>query len=364
VTLRRGAWIPALVIWAVSCGGRRPQIAYINADMGLVRVVQQATADWGSRRITPLLIPSAAGGITVRAGDAADVDFAAAAAALPSVVAVVGHQSSRGSLLAAPIYGEAEIPFIVPTGTSRLLRDVGPWTFQLAPDDEAEGAFIASFALDRLGARRVTIFFLVADEYGIGLRDGVARALRQRGVEPVDQVGILPDSDFPRRVALSLRRAAPQVVVLATRTPEAAAIARSLHERLPDAPVILADGVNDSAFVRATGPRRGPAYAVAFWSADNPDSASRAFVAHFAEAGRGRPLPREAMYYDALMVVAQAVREVGPQRAAIGRYLRELGTTRPPYRGITGPISFARNRPTNLVVTRVGDGASGMAGRR
>jgi ABC-type branched-subunit amino acid transport system substrate-binding protein len=63
------------------------------------------------------------------------------------------------------------------------------------------------------------------------------------------------------------------------------------------------------------------------------------------------------MYYDAIMVAAQAVREAGPGRAAIRRYLSELGTTRPPYRGVTGPIAFAPDRPVNLLMTHVVDGA-------
>src|SRR5207245_5907500 len=72
-------------------------------------------------------------------------------------VGVVGHGSSRRSLVASSVYNEAGIPQITPTSTSRLLHAVGPWTFMLAPDDSAEGAFMAAFAAERLGARRVSI---------------------------------------------------------------------------------------------------------------------------------------------------------------------------------------------------------------
>jgi hypothetical protein len=61
-------------------------------------------------------------------------------------------------------------------------------------------------------------------------------------------------------------------------------------------------------------------------------------------------------------VAAQAVREVGPRRAAIRRYLGELGISRPPYRGVTGPISFAPRRPVNLLMTHVVNGATAMVG--
>ena len=360
---RAVAGLAALLALGASCvrpsGAAR--VVYINADRALAAVVEEADHERGSPSTTVVLIPSP--GMT-NSGDAADVGYAEAATAMPGLVAVVGHPSSRASLLAAPIYGEAGVPFIVPTASSRRLRNIGPWTFQLAPDDEAEGAFLATFALDSLEVRRVTVFYQAADEYGTGLRDGVVRALERRGVEPADQVGILEDSDFPRRVAGSLRRAVPQAVVVAARTPEAVALARAIHERLPAVPLLLADGVADSAFVRAAGPRAAPSYVVAWWRSDDPDPASRAFVARFQRVAGHPPRPQEAMYYDALMLAAEAVREVGANRTAIRRYLGELGAARAPYRGITGSIAFTRDRPTNLVMTRLADGAVVMSAGR
>jgi ABC-type branched-subunit amino acid transport system substrate-binding protein len=101
---------------------------------------------------------------------------------------VVFHQGSRESLLLAPMFREAQVPLLLTSATSRRLRETGPWTFMLAPDDSAEGAFIGSFAAARLGAHSATLFYVV-DEYGTGLRDGVMSALRERGVAVLDAVG-------------------------------------------------------------------------------------------------------------------------------------------------------------------------------
>jgi len=65
-----------------------------------------------------------------------------------------------------------------------------------------------------------------------------------------------------------------------------------------------------------------------------------------------------------LMVAAQAVHAAGAHRDAIRRYLSELGVSRPPYHGITGLISFAPGRPTNLVMLRLGDASAPPAGGR
>jgi len=62
------------------------------------------------------------------------------------------------------------------------------------------------------------------------------------------------------------------------------------------------------------------------------------------------------MSHDALMLLARAVGDVGADRRAIRSYLESLGRERPPYPGITGPISFGPGRRTNLVMTRLVDG--------
>jgi branched-chain amino acid transport system substrate-binding protein len=355
----------SMLVGAILVGGScrtespPPRIAYPLPwlDAVLAHVAQPAIDAWGRPRVAE--IPeSLMARVAVRPGYAGDIEFAEAMVAIPGLVAAVGPQSSRATLLVAPIYAERGIPMIAATATSDRVRALGPWVFQLAPGNAVEGAFIARFVLDRLAARRVTVFFLDADEYGIGLRDGVVRELRLRGVTPVDQVGIIAEADMSRRVAESLRRATPDVVVVAARSPEALALTRALHGRLPRARLVFGDGVPlNPAFVRAAGPAAALVYAVAWWSPDLPGPESRAFAVAYARAKGAPASAAEAMYYDAIMVAAQAVRDVGPGREAIRRYLSELGIARPRYRGITGPITFAPDRPVNLLMTHVVDGA-------
>jgi len=134
---------------------------------------------------------------------------------------------------------------------------VGPWTFMLAPADSAEGAVMAAFAAERLGAQRVSIFF-VNDEYGAGLRDGVRAELQQRRVAVLDEVGFGTESDYAALVGASLRRGRPDVIIIAGRA---------------------ADSI----------------YVVAFWLPDAPDSLSRAFVERFRRIAGRVPQSSDAM---------------------------------------------------------------------
>ena len=346
----------------MACGDDSPPavLAYAFPSWGqaAVRVAADEVSEWppDARRLVRFEYESLAIG-----GDRPDVEVLRAhrLADVPGLVGVVGHGGSRGSLVAAPVYNQRGIVQLTPISTSRLLRHAGPWTFMLAPDDSAEGAFSGMFAAGPLRARRAAVFY-VNDEYGAGLRDGVVAELTRRGVAVTNVVQFNPSSDFPVLVDAALRRGRPDVVVLAARQAEAGTIARIAQARLPGLRFVAGDGaVVLPTLADAAGPAADSIYAVAFWLPlpdAGDDSLTRAFIArHRRVAGRD-PLPADAMSHDALMILAAAVRDAGPDRAAIRAYLEALGRTRPPYRGITGEITFLPNRPPRLVMARLDAG--------
>jgi len=291
-------------------------------------------------------------------GDSPDreVQRAGKLAALPGLVVIVGHGGSRGSLAAAPVYNQAGIPQIVPNSTSRLLRKAGPWTLMLAPDDSIEGAFMGAFAVDRLHVRRATIFY-INDEYGAGLRDGIVAALAGRGVRILDLVSFETQSDMATLVAATLHRGVPDVLLVAGRQRETGTIARLAQQRVPGLRIVAGDG---SLVLPTLADNAGPAadsvYVVAFWLPDAPDTLSRDFVARFRRVVGRDPQSTDAMSHDALLLAATAIRAVGAKRAAVREYLRALGGSRPPFMGVTGPITFMQDRPSRLVMAHLRHG--------
>jgi branched-chain amino acid transport system substrate-binding protein len=292
---------------------------------------------------------------SVAQGDTPDLEVQRAVrlAQLPGIVTVVGHGGSRGSLAAAPVYNEARLPQIVPTSTSRLLRKAGPWTFMLPPNDSVEGAFMGAFALEVLHARRVSILYF-NDEYGAGLRDGIVGALAGRAARVLDQASFDLTSDLPTIVAASMHRGVPDVLFVAGRQRQTGTIARLARGHAPGVRILAGDGalvlptLADSAGAAAES-----LYVVAFWLPDSPDSLSRAFVERFRRVAGHDPLSTDAMTHDALMLAATAIRAVGADRGAVRGYLESLGRSRPPFPGITGPITFLPDRPARLVMARL-----------
>ena len=277
--------------------------------------------------------------------------------ALPRVVGVVGHAASRGTLITAPIYMEAGIPLVVPTATAGRLWDVGPWIFPMAPSDSTEAAFLGGVAVDRLKSRRIAVFF-VNSAYGTGIRAELRRWLANREVQPVDEVPYVMDADLETLVEASLARSHPDLVILVGRQPEAARLAALIFERDRSIRLLAADGAFDQAstLVEAAGAAADSLYLATFWVPDTAVAVQRNFVQRYRlESGR-EPTPFEAMRYDALMVLAQAIREVGPDRTRIRDWLTALGDSRPPYAGVTGDITFRKGARRNLFLVRLRDG--------
>lgn len=272
------------------------------------------------------------------------------------IVAVLGPSHSRGALVAAPIYNAAGVPHIPTISTSRLLRDAGPWTFMLAPDDSAEGTFMAAFAAGELGATSAAVFY-ENDEYGVGLLEGIVSELRRRGVVVTDRVPYTASSDIEALVAASWQRHPMAVLLVAGRNEEVSRVARQAHAIRPGLPVVASDAA--MAFpdvVDSAGPGANSLYITCLWSEESPDSLSRDFSRRFREFAGRAPEPFDAFTYDAAMVLGAAIRAAGADRAAVAAWLRSLGESRPLYQGVTGQIGFGVRAMPHFRMVRIVDG--------
>jgi branched-chain amino acid transport system substrate-binding protein len=345
------------VLWILGCE-RRPAVVGLGYQPPSPSVIDVVRAELTGR---PGGAPAELRGPSSYLGTyaAREVDGAAQLVALPGVVAVVGHQDSRSTLLAAPVYDEARIPLVVPTATSRAIGTASPWVFPLAPNDSQEGAFIAEFATRALRARAIALLY-DNDEYGRGLRDGLRAALVVVGLQITAQASIGAVCEPGGDASLALvapRQHPPDVLVIAGRQVAAGCIVRRVSTRLPTLRFIAGDAVEiRDSVLTAMGSGADSTYFVAFWHPGLTDERSAAFTSAYRRIVGTVPTPGAAMQYDAIMLLMQALRDVGPSPKAIQVYLAQLGKTRAAYQGVTGPITFgpARHRPLYMLRVRKG----------
>lgn len=280
-------------------------------------------------------------------------------------VVEVGPPGSGNGLLTAPIFGDAHIVQLLTTATDPQIRSSGAWTFMLAPDDTAEARFLAGFVWRRFAPAAVSIFY-VRDAYGVDLSRGIASALSAEGATvnrtPVrtltyaeclagDRANVLAGD-----VQASLARLRPNVVVLATRIPEAGCLVDALRRARIRGAIVIGDGAPLSELASRYRFSMDSVYGVDFWTPSAGRVMDAAFLARFEKRYHRSPTASEALTYDALMLAATAIRTAGVDPRDVREYLQSLGHERPPYPGVTGAITFPASAQRLVLVQIARDG--------
>jgi ABC-type branched-subunit amino acid transport system substrate-binding protein len=336
----------ALVLLAAA-GCREPAPAVIGIAMGgdtlmLQRVLasrqQRFNDSVGPQRQVRLLYASNGAG----ASSTQALKWAGDLVGTPGLAGVVGHESSRTALLAAPVYGKHGVVQIVPTGTSTRLTGVSPWTFALVASDSSQGELLAR-QLIATHSRYVTLF-VQDDEYGRGVVAALQRAIAGHDIQILDNVVQTQDSDHELLVRSVLNHTpAPDALVLITQGGIAVRVATLAWARQPSLLILGSDAVStEAAALRTLAPAPDRLAFVTYWLPDSTQAATRAFLREYQSSGTP---PEEAQWYhaaiyDAVGLLNAAMAEAGNSPGAVRGWLLSLGRSHAAYKGVLGAIDF------------------------
>ena len=97
-------------------------------------------------------------------------------------------------------------------------------------------------------------------------------------------------------------------------------------------------------------------YVASFWIPPGSSETGRKFTERFQAMTGHTPEAGDALVYDAIMLLATAASNVGTRREMIRQYLEALGSSRPPFQGVTGPIAFGAHQAGSVIIARVRHG--------
>ena len=199
-------------------------------------------------------------------GDAASGQTAAEAiVANTAILGVIGTTCSRTAIPAMPVLEEAGLVMLSPSNTAPGLTNpdheqwAGPNYFRIAYNDKVQGAAVAQFACDELGAATAATIHdgspyaeqlqqVFADEF-LAICEG----------ETVSQDAInVGDTDFRQlltTISTANAGAAPDLLFFPVFDPEGPAIANQSQEipALANTTLFGADGVKDQGFIDVAG---------------------------------------------------------------------------------------------------------------
>ena len=130
------------------------------------------------------------------------------------VFAIVSTLGTVTNLAVLPFLNQRGVPIINPAGGHVLLnKPKDNNVFGILPLSSEIGESMADYAVTKLGAKRVAIFFQ-NDQFGKDQRDGAVEYLKSKGMTPVAEASYVPsDVDVSAQV-IALRQANPDAVVL------------------------------------------------------------------------------------------------------------------------------------------------------
>ncbi|WP_395139165.1 ABC transporter substrate-binding protein [Armatimonas sp.] len=263
------------------------------------------------------------------------------------IVAVIGEVASSRSKTAAPEFQRAGIPMISPSSTNPDVTKVGDYIFRVCFIDPFQGYVMAKFATEELKLKKVAILRDPSQDYSVGLADVFKEEFTKMGGEIVADASYnAKDSDFRSQLG-QIKTAAADGIFIPGYYNEVGTIARQAKELGITVPLLGGDGWDSEKLVEGAG---GPgkalegAYFSTHYSKDSKDQKVQDFVKAFTAKNGKAPASLVAQGYDAMMILADAIKRAGSIER---KKVRDALAQTKDYVAVTGKITIDENRNAN-----------------
>jgi branched-chain amino acid transport system substrate-binding protein len=321
-----------------------------SADRGMQLAIQEINAAGGVLGRPLALITEDDRSVTEEARSAAQKLLQR-----DGVVALLGEVASSRSLAAAPEAQRARIPMISPASTNPKVTEVGDYVFRACFIDPFQGAVMARFAAQELGARRVAILLDYKQDYSVGLADYFRRTFQELGGEIVaDERYTSGDIEF-RAQLTTVRAAKPDAIFVPGYYTEVGLIAKQARELGIEVPMLGGDGWDSEKTLEIGGPAVEGYFFSTHYSADAENPKVQEFVRSYRESYGAVPDAMAALGYDTAQILSDALRRAGSSE---GAKLRDAIAATRDFDGVTGRISIdaQRNARKDAVVLKIENG--------
>ncbi len=191
------------------------------------------------------------------------------------VIAIVGPDSSKCMLAAAPIAQNAKCPAITTFGTNTAVTEVGNYIFRACFIDPFQGSVAAAYC-DQQGYKTACIMFNNADAYAVGLKDAFVENFKGE-VLAIEEYSGSDVKDYNVQLT-KLAAQNPDVLLLPNLNVEIGLQIQQAHTAGLNCPIVGGDSADTPDVANVAGPAiEGVAYVSAF-SAESTDEAAKNFV--------------------------------------------------------------------------------------
>ena len=221
------------------------------------------------------------------------------------VIAIVGPDSSKCMLAAAPIAQNAKCPAITTFGTNTAVTEVGNYIFRACFIDPFQGSVAAAYC-DQQGYKTACIMFNNADAYAVGLKDAFVENFKGE-VLAIEEYSGSDVKDYNVQLT-KLAAQNPDVLLLPNLNVEIGLQIQQARTAGLNCPIVGGDSCDTPDVAKVAGPAiEGVAYVSAF-SAESTDEAAKNFVDAYVKLYPDElPNSNAELTYEAAKMVVWAI---------------------------------------------------------
>ncbi len=301
--------------------------------------------------------------------DATEAVALAAKLVSDGVVGVVGPATSGASAASYPILNDGKIVVVSPSATAnnQTLKDpsdptseVYEYVYRVCFEDAYQGAAMAQFAIDTLGAKTAAIYGSVSSDYAKGLNGAFTGQFEKLGGKVVANESYQDgDTEFSA-VLTSLASKEFDVLYIPGYYNEAGLIIKQARALGIDCPIIGADGFESQTLDDLAGAENlnDVYYTTAYTTVGASDSL-KAFIDAYKAEYNADPSMFEALAFDSTNLLIEAIEKAGSTDAeAVNKAVAEIE-----FSGVTGDFTFDETHTPikSVLVVELEDGVQANA---
>jgi branched-chain amino acid transport system substrate-binding protein len=257
------------------------------------------------------------------------------------VIALVGEVASGNTLAAAPKAQAAKVPMISPSSTNPAVTQVGDYIFRVCFIDPFQGEVMAKFAANTLKAKKAAIMLDFNSPYSRGLTEFFESSFTKLGGQVVTKQSYTQgDRDYKGQLT-SIRSLNPDVIYVPGYYGEVGVIAKQAKQLGITQPLLGGDGWDAPQLWELGGDALNGDFISNHYSVEDPSPAIQKFVGDFKSRYNITPDALAALGYDAMRVLADAIKRAGTTE---GAKLRDAIAATKDFPGVTGVISINGDR--------------------
>ena len=257
------------------------------------------------------------------------------------VVAVVGSYGSSLSMAGGEVAEKAGIPVVGCSPTNPLVTKGKDYYFRVCFIDPFQGAVMAKYAYEELGAKTAAVIQDVAQDYSVGLSFFFREKFIELTGDPKSIVAFTSyqtgDQDFTAQLTYAIGKN-PDVIFSSGYYGEAALLAKQARELGYEGALLGGDAWDAPELIEIAGEA---AEGLTFSTHYHPEGAvtptSEEFVELYRDTYDREPNAFAALGYDAYMLLLDAIERAG---SVDGDAIREAIAATEKFEGVTGWITI------------------------